>query len=71
MDSVIDSLAKQEYRDGVSAGAAVRQLCRSLQSAPNLKRLLEDLLADGNRQAHEIWEQKELTRKVLASVPKQ
>ncbi len=56
MDSVIEMLAKQEYEDGVSAGAALRQLCRSIENAPTLKRLIEDELADFNRQSHALSE---------------
>lgn len=52
MDDMIERWAKEEYRRGVSAGAAARQLCRSLGAAgvaPTLKRILEDMLADYNR----------------------
>lgn len=48
----IETWAAEEYREGVSPGAAARQLCRSLGAngvAPTLKRLIEDLLADANR----------------------
>lgn len=48
---VIEKLVIEEYRPGVSAGAAARQLCRSLGCvAPTLKAMLEDMLADGNLQ---------------------
>jgi len=49
---VIEQWAEDEYREGVSAGAAARQLCRTLGSNgayPTLKRMLEDMLADRNR----------------------
>lgn len=48
----IEVWAAQEYRPGVSPGAAARQLCRSLGAngaAPTLQRLLEDMLAAANR----------------------
>jgi hypothetical protein len=55
-ENVIERYAKEEYREGVSPGAAVRQLCRSLGAhggAPTLRRLLEDLLAGINREHHD------------------
>ena len=48
----IEGMAAAEYREGVSPGAAARQLCRSLGAhgvAPTLKRLLEDMLSNANR----------------------
>lgn len=50
--NVIEQWAAEEYKAGVSPGAAARQLCRSLGAAgnaPTLKRMLEDLLAKANR----------------------
>lgn len=50
----IETWAAEEYRDGVSPGAAARQLCRSLGAngvAPTLKRLLEDMLSNANRRS--------------------
>jgi len=48
--NIIETMAREEYREGVSAGAAARQLCRSLDGiAPTLKRMLEDMLAGANR----------------------
>lgn len=50
--NVIEQYAREEYREGVSAGAAARQLCRSLGAhggAPTLRKMLEDMLADYNR----------------------
>lgn len=52
MENVIETWAREEYRPGVSPGAAARQLCRSLGAsgaAPTLKRMLEDMLSDANR----------------------
>lgn len=52
---VVELWAEQEYVDGVSAGAAARQLCRNLSSNgayPTLKRMLEDMLSEANREAH-------------------
>lgn len=52
--NAIEIWAAEEYRDGVSAGAAARQLCRSLgayNEAPTLKRLLEDMLGDANERS--------------------
>lgn len=49
---VVEQWAEDEYRPGVSAGAAARQLCRMLGSNgayPTLQRMLEDMLADRNR----------------------
>lgn len=48
----INALVREEWREGVSAGAAARQVCRSLGAhglAPSLKRLLEEMLGDANR----------------------
>ena len=48
----IEKWCQDEYREGVSAGAAARQLCRMLgcfDEAPTLKRMLEDMLSDANR----------------------
>jgi len=55
-DCAIESAAAEEYRPGVSAGAAARQLCRTLGCmgyAPELKRMIEDVLADANRASHD------------------
>lgn len=52
----IETWAAEEYREGVSPGAAARQLCRSLGAhgvAPTLKRLLEDMLSTANRASFE------------------
>ena len=52
LENVIETWARQEYRDGVSPGAAARELCRTLGAigcAPTLRRMLEELLADRNR----------------------
>src|SRR5882724_3527034 len=70
MDSAIDDIAKNEYANGVSPLAAVRQLCRSLGSAPNLKRLLEDTLAEFNMQNFQHTQRREEFRDVLAHVHK-
>lgn len=70
----IETWAEEEYRDGVSAHAATRQLIRSLGCAghyPTLKRMLEDLLADANRSSHEHAMTKDALRTVVQSVPKQ
>ena len=48
----VEQWAEDEYRDGVSPGAAMRQLCRSLGAHghyPVLQRLMEDVLAQINR----------------------
>lgn len=48
----IEKWCQEEYRDGVSPGAAARQLCRTLgcfEEAPTLRRLLEDMLSNANR----------------------
>lgn len=50
--NAVERWAAEEYREGVSPGAAARQLCRSLGAngaAPTLQRLLEDMLSDANR----------------------
>lgn len=50
--NVIEQWAQEEYRPGVSPGAAARQLCRLLgctDVAPTLKRMLEDMLSNANR----------------------
>jgi len=49
---VIEQWAKAEYSEGVSAGAAARQLCSLLGSngcAPSLKAMLESMLSGANR----------------------
>jgi len=49
---VVEKWAEDEYRDGVSAGAAARQLCRMLGAIgqyPTLQRILEDMLDNANR----------------------
>jgi hypothetical protein len=51
-ENEIETWAKHGYRDGVSPGAAARELCRTLGAigcAPTLRRMLEDMLADRNR----------------------
>lgn len=73
-DSVIERWAAQEYQPGVSAAAAARQLCRQLGCngyAPELKRLLEDMLADANEQSHKLMQERSTLRSVLADIPKQ
>ncbi len=66
----IEELVQREYREGVSAGAAARQLCRSLDGYPSLKRLLEDMLADYNQQNHEFMQEREALRDVLTEITK-
>ena len=53
---VVEMWAEDEYRDGVSAGAAARELCRMLGASghyPTLQRMLEDLLAAAFNDARE------------------
>lgn len=53
---ILEQIARDEYREGVSPGAAMRQLCRMLGISgeyPTLQRLLEDVLADHNRASHD------------------
>lgn len=72
-DSVIERWVAEEYRPGVSAGAAARQVCRQLGCnghAPELKRLLDDMLADFNEQNHEFMRERSVLREVLADIPK-
>lgn len=55
-NNVIEQWARDEYREGVSAGAAARQLCRLLgayDAAPTLQRMLEDMLGDRNMASHD------------------
>jgi hypothetical protein len=49
----IDELVKHEWQPGISAGAAARQLCRSLAPDSALKALLEAMLADANEAAQD------------------
>lgn len=54
--NIIETWAAAEFREGVSAGAAARQLCRLLGAhaeAPTLKRMLEEMLATANRASHD------------------
>lgn len=56
--NAIEEFAKEEFQPGVSAGAAARQLCRTLGAcgyAPTLKRMLEELLASANVASHERY----------------
>ena len=68
--SMIEMWVAEEYQEGVSAGAAARQLCRRLEDFPNLKRLIEDLLADANRQSFEQGQTTDALREVLSAIPK-
>jgi hypothetical protein len=64
-EPVIETWAREEYRDGVSAGAAARQLCRSLGAHggyPTTRRMLDDLLREANEMAFEIASLKEALR---------
>jgi hypothetical protein len=54
--STVDELVAREWREGVSAGAAARQVCRSLDPHSSLKRLLETLLAEANQASHERYQ---------------
>lgn len=50
----VEQWAEDEYREGVSPAAAMRQLCRTLgcsDAYPTLKRMMEDVLAQANRAA--------------------
>lgn len=72
-ENVIETWAKEEYREGISAHAAARQLCRSLGCyghAPVLKKMLEDLLAEANKSSHEYAMQRNALRTVLDDVNK-
>lgn len=51
----IERLAQEEYREGVSAGAAARQLCRCLSHKSHLRRMLEDMLGEANKSSHDRW----------------
>lgn len=45
----IEQLCHDEFRDGVSPGAAARQMCRSLPQGSAVRRMLEEMLAKANR----------------------
>jgi hypothetical protein len=68
--NIIDVLAEREYpeaQEGAarpSPGAAVRQLCRSIDSAPHLRRLLEDLLSAQNRASHEFSRERDSRKRL-------
>lgn len=51
--NTINELVKKEWRTGVSAGAAARQICRSLAPDSALKLLLEAMLSDANEAAQD------------------
>ncbi len=53
MTDTINALVKHEWREGVSAGAAARQICRSLDPSSPLKLLLEAMLSDANEAAQD------------------
>jgi hypothetical protein len=67
---MIESWVADEYQIGISAHAAARQLCRRLEDFPNLKRLIEDLLADANRGSFEQSQTTDTLREVLSAIPK-
>lgn len=72
--SHVENLAREEYPETglVSAGAAARQLCRSLGLSghyPRIRLLLEDMLAQSNKDAHEISHLKRLLGECLARAP--
>lgn len=49
---ILEQIAREQYREGVSAGAAARQICLVLGASgeyPTFTRMLEDMLADANR----------------------
>ncbi len=74
-ENVIETWAKRAYYPGCgrSAGAAARDLISDLGAngcAPNLKSMLEDLLADANRASHEHYETRETLREVVRDIPK-
>jgi|WetSurMetagenome_2_1015567.scaffolds.fasta_scaffold00224_11 hypothetical protein len=68
--NMVDVLAEREYpeaQEGAarpSPGAAVRQLCRSIDAAPHLKRLLEDLLSAQNRASHEFSRERDSRKRL-------
>lgn len=45
----IETLCEREFTDGVSPGAAARQMCRSLPRESALRTMLEAMLASANR----------------------
>jgi hypothetical protein len=52
--NVIEKWTQEVFKVGVSAGAAARQLCRSLGAhgeAPTLKSMLETMLAEANKES--------------------
>jgi hypothetical protein len=53
---VVERWVREYYANGIEGGAAARQLCRDLGCSgnfPTLKKMLEEMLADGNRGSHE------------------
>lgn len=44
----IETLCEEEFREGVSAGAAARQMCRSLPRGSKVREMLETMLAEAN-----------------------
>lgn len=53
MTNAINDLVKHEWREGISAGAAARQVCRSLDPSSPIKLLLEAMLSDANEAAND------------------
>jgi hypothetical protein len=69
----IDEMAEFEYAPAIvppdrlpSPGAALRQLCRSIDAHPNLKRLIEDHLAKCNTESQGHYRQTEALKEQLA-----
>lgn len=51
----IDELVAKEWTDGRSAGAAARQVCRSLEFNTPLRNLLEEMLGKANSDSHDRY----------------
>lgn len=66
----IEEIVEREYTIGVSPLAALRQMCRSLDGYPKLKRLFEDILIADNQEAQRFTSMRNDFREVLKTIEK-
>jgi hypothetical protein len=67
----VEQLVRDEWKPGVSAGAAARQLAASLRCADRtspLAALLEDMLASSNRCGHKVIRARTALRWLLHAI---
>lgn len=70
-ENIVEKWTREYHEQGLEGHAAARQLCRDLGChghMPHLKQMLEKLLADNNRNAHEHSKQRSTIRELLSSI---